>query len=284
MGKIHVVTDSGSDLPQEVREQFGIHVVPLSIQFGDDIYLDGIDMQIDEFYRRLRSGDVLPSTCQPSPADFVKLYESLAEPGDSIISVHLSSKLSGTYQSAVLASTMLPDLDITVLDSQSASFGIALAAIAAAEAVKAGKEKDAVIASAQQVIDTLAVYFMVDTLEFLKRNGRIGRASAMVGTLLNIKPILTLEDGVVTPFEKVRGRAKSIKRIVDAVGEYQRKTPEKKLRLGITHSDALADAEALSKTIQEQVPVQDLFIAPIGPTIGVHVGPGTLALLFYAVD
>lgn len=232
MGKIHVVTDSGSDLPQEVREQFGIHVVPLSIQFGDDIYLDGIDMQVDEFYRRLRSGDVLPSTCQPSPADFVKLYESLAEPGDSIISVHLSSKLSGTYQSAVLASTMLPDLDITVLDSQSASFGIALAAIAAAEAVKAGKEKDAVIASAQQVIDTLAVYFMVDTLEFLKRNGRIGRASAMVGTLLNIKPILTLEDGVVTPFEKIRGRAKSIKRIVDAVGEYQRKTPEKKTTAG----------------------------------------------------
>ncbi len=283
MAKIHVVTDSGGDLPKEVREQFNISVVPLSIQFGDDIYRDGVDMQVDEFYEKLRTGDVLPSTCQPSPADFVELYESIAEPGDSIISIHLSSKLSGTYQSAVLASSMLPDLDITALDTNSASIGIGLVAIAAAEALQQGKSKEEIVAVAETAIEELNVFFMVDTLEYLKRNGRIGRAQAMMGTLLNIKPILTLEEGIVAPFEKARGKAKALKRILEAVGEIQQKYPDRKFRFGITHAESLEDAERLEERVRDQFPVHDVFIGPIGPTIGVHVGPGTLAVLFYPV-
>ncbi len=283
MARIHIVTDSGSDLPKEVCERFGISVVPLSIQFGDDIYRDGVDMQVDEFYQRLRTGDTLPSTCQPSPADFVKVYESIAQAGDTIISVHLSSKLSGTYQSSVLAASMLPDLDVVSVDTQSASMGIGLTAIAAAEAVKAGKSKEEVIAVTERIVEQLGVYFMVDTLEFLKKNGRIGRASALMGTLLNIKPILTLQDGIVTPFEKARGKAKALKRITEAIAQYSEQYPGQALRLGVTHSDALADAERIAAEFKEQFPVHDIFIASIGPTIGVHVGPGTLAVLFYPV-
>ncbi len=284
MARIHVVTDSGSDLPKDVRERFGISVVPLTIQFGDDIYRDGVDMQVDEFYERLRTGDTLPSTCQPSPADFVKVYESIAEAGDTIISVHLSSKLSGTYQSSVLAASMLPDIDIVSIDTLSASMGIGLAAIAAAEAVKQEKPKDEVIAVTERAVEQLGVYFMVDTLEFLKRNGRIGRASALMGTLLNIKPILTLQDGVVTPFEKARGKAKALKRISEAIAQYSEEHTGKKLRFGITHAAALDDAEKIAAEIKEQFPVHDIVIGPIGPTIGVHVGPGTLAVLFYPVQ
>ena len=284
MARIHVVTDSGSDLPKDVRERFGISVVPLTIQFGDDIYRDGVDMQVDEFYERLRTGDTLPSTCQPSPADFVKVYESIAEAGDTIISVHLSSKLSGTYQSSVLAASMLPDIDIVSIDTLSASMGIGLAAIAAAEAVKQEKPKDEVIAITERAVEQLGVYFMVDTLEFLKRNGRIGRASALMGTLLNIKPILTLQDGVVTPFEKARGKAKALKRISEAIAQYSEEHTGKKLRFGITHAAALDDAEKIAAEIKEQFPVHDIVIGPIGPTIGVHVGPGTLAVLFYPVQ
>ncbi len=284
MAKIHIVTDSGSDLPKDVREKYNIHVVPLSIQFGDDIYRDGVDMSVTEFYKRLTEGSVLPSTCQPSPADFVKLYQEIAEPGDAIISVHLSSKLSGTYQSAFLASTMVEGLDISVLDTQSASIGIGLVSLAAAEAVQKGASKEEAVAFAEKRVEELGVYFVVDTLEYLKKNGRIGAAQAMVGSLLNIKPILTLAEGIVTPFDKVRGKAKALKQIQELIKEYSQKYPGRPLRIGITHANCAEEATKLGETLQANVDVHEIIISYIGPTIGVHVGPGTIAFLFYPID
>ena len=284
MGRIHVVSDSGSDLPKEIREKYNISIVPLSIQFGDDVYVDGVDMPTERFYSELKNGDRLPSTCQPSPADFVKLYEEIAEPGDEIISVHLSSKLSGTYQSAVLASTMVSDISVTVVDSKLASIGIGFVALAAAEAVQNGASKEEALAQAQKVIDNLGVYFVVDTLDFLRRNGRIGKAQAVAGTLLNIKPILTLDDGVVAPVEKVRGKAKALKKIRESIRQYQEDHGGKKLRIGLTHADCLEEAQRFAELLKQDIDIHDLYIDYIGPTIGVHVGPGTMALLFHPIE
>lgn len=285
VGKIHVVTDSGSDLSLEIQERLGIHVVPLTVQFGPEIFKDGKEISTSQFYARLKSDPEIPSTCQPSPADFVEMYEQIAEPGDTIISVHLSSKMSGTYQSAVLASTML-DKDITVkaVDSKCASMGNGLVAVAAAEAVGAGKELDEILADVQHVIDSLQVYFVVDTLEFLKKNGRIGLASALMGTLLSIKPILTVTDGQVAPFEKIRGKAKALRRIQDLVREFQAKFPDRKIRAAVSHAASLEEAKEISEALQQMLPLDgEVLLGDIGPTIGVHTGPGAVALFLYSI-
>lgn len=285
MGKIHIVTDSGSDLPLEIREQFGISVVPLTVQFGDEIYRDGEEISTSEFFSKLESSQTMPSTCQPSPADFLKIYERIAAPGDTIVSIHLSSKMSGTYQSAVLGGSML-DTGITVktVDTRNASMGIGLVALAAAEAVQAGKSLDEVLAVAQHAIDQQQVYFVVDTLEYLKKNGRIALASALVGTLLNIKPVLTLIDGQVAPFEKIRGKAKALKRLRELVEDMRNENPDHKFRVALSNSECREDAERLAEQLQKELPiVGDVVIGQIGPTIGVHTGPGTVALFLYPV-
>lgn len=275
-----MVTDSSSDLPEIIRKELGISVVPLSIQFGDDIYRDGVDMSAKDFYTRLKGGNILPSTCQPSPADFEQLYRKIAEPGDSIVSIHLSSQMSGTYQSAVLARSLLPEYDITCIDTKSASIGVGLVAIAVAEKAQQGASKEECIQLAERIIEELDIFFVVDTLEYLQKNGRIGKAQAMVGGLLNIKPILTIRDGFVAPFEKVRGRAKAFKRIKEGLSEYCLKH-NGPLRMGVSHADCLLDAEDLAAQFKAEFSIQDLIISDIGPTIGVHVGPGTIAVLFY---
>lgn len=285
MSKIHIVTDSGCDLPVEIQERLGIRVVPLTVQFSEEIFRDGEDISTTQFYERLRMGGVMPSTCQPSPADFVRVFEEIAKLGDTIISVHLSSKMSGTYQSAVLAGTMLDSsIAVHTIDTKCASLGAGMVAIAGAEAILAGETVDEVLTRIQSTIERLAVYFVVDTLEYLKKNGRIGLASALFGTLLNIKPVLTLDDGVVAPFEKIRGKNKALKRLQELLGEMQQAHPEQKFRVGISHSDSLDEATALARHLQEQWEVDgEILIGFIGPTIGVHTGPGTIALFAYPV-
>lgn len=284
MGRIHVVTDSGSDLPADLRQRLGIHVVPLTVQFGDEIYKDGVDISASEFYTRLRQESRVPSTCQPSPADFVEVYERIAQPGDTIISIHLSSKMSGTYQSAVLAGTMVdPQITVKAVDSRAASMGIGVVAMAAAEAVQAGRSVEEVLEEAQRVIEALQVYFVVDTLEYLQKNGRIGMASALVGTLLNIKPVLTLVDGQVAPFEKIRGKAKALKRLRELGAQFRERYPDRTLRAALSHADNPGEAEALAAVLPEILDLQDeVVVGEIGPTIGVHTGPGTVALFMYS--
>jgi len=285
VGRIHVVTDSGSDLPVDVRQRLGIHVVPLTVQFGDEIFRDGEDISTAEFYARLRQEKILPSTCQPSPADFVALYERIAQPGDTIISIHLSSKMSGTYQSAVLASTMIdPQITVKAVDSKAASLGIGVTAVAAAEAAQTGKSAEEVLEEAQRVVECLQVYFVVDTLEYLQKNGRIGLASAMLGTLLNIKPVLTLVDGQVAPFEKIRGKTKALKRLRELGTEFRQRYPDRKLKAALSHADNPAEAQTLAEALVEILDLEEpVLLGEIGPTIGVHTGAGTIALFMYSV-
>jgi len=284
VGRIHVVTDSGSDLPEHVRQELNIHVVPLSIQFGDEIYRDGLELSVTDFYHRLENDSVMPSTCQPSPAEFEKKYLEIAEPGDTVISVHLSSRLSGTYQSAVIAGNMVAEEGIKVItvDTKSASIGIGLVAVVAAKMVKAGANLEEILEKVNYAISEMHVYFVVDTLEYLRRNGRIGNAAALLGTLLSIKPILTLQDGVVSPFEKVRGKGKAIKRLQDLAAQVKAKYPDKDLTVGLTHAMVPEDAEALAAHFEESLELKENVITGlIGPTIGVHVGKGTMAVLIH---
>lgn len=285
MARIHVVTDSGGDLPLEVRERLGIHVVPLTVQFGDEIYRDGVEISTSEFYTRLKADSLIPSTCQPSPADFVEIYEKIAEPGDTIISIHLSSKMSGTYQSAVLASTMIDSaIQVKAIDSKAASMGIGLVAVAAIEAIQAEKNIDEILDDVQHAIDHLQVYFVVDTLEYLQKNGRIGLASALVGTLLNIKPILTLTDAEVAPFEKIRGKTKALKRIRELSADFAKLYPDRKLRVALSHADNYAEAQKLADELAKLLNLDgEVLIGEIGPTIGVHTGPGAVALFLYVI-
>ncbi len=283
MGRIHVVTDSGSDLPVELRQSLGIHVVPLTVQFGDELFRDGVDISTAEFYTRLRQETRMPSTCQPSPADFVEAYERIAQPGDTILSVHLSSKMSGTYQSAVLASTMIdPQIAVKAIDSKAASLGTGVVALTAAEAVQAGKAVEEILEDVQRTIEHMQVYFVVDTLEYLQKNGRIGLASALVGTLLNIKPVLTLVDGQVAPFEKIRGRAKALKRLRELGTAFRERHPDRQLKAAISHADNLKEAEALAQALPDILDLEhEVVLGDIGPTIGVHTGPGTIAVFLY---
>lgn len=280
MARVKIVTDSGSDIPADIAEELGITVVPLTVHFGDEEYKDGVELDAKQFYQRLYAGD-LPRTSQPSPAEFEAVYRELQQDADAIVSCHLSSELSGTMQSAVLASTMDGiDVPVHVVDSRSASLGIGWMAMEAARMAKDGADADTIVAHVQAIAERHKVLFVVDTLEFLQRNGRIGRAQAFVGGLLNIKPLLTIDDGVVAPLERARGRAKARARLLDLVSAG---VDGRRIRVGVMHGDVPDEAEALAEQLRERVDVEELMIGQLGATIGTHAGPGTIGIVYYPV-
>jgi DegV family protein with EDD domain len=218
----------------------------------------------------------MPHTSQPSPADFVKIYREIAAESDQLISVHLSAKLSGTYQSAVIAKSELKHLDIEVIDSGLASMALGIVVIEAARAAKAGLAKEDIILQLKDNMAKVKVYFAVDTLEYLQRNGRIGKAAALVGGLLNVKPLLTLSDGVVAPKEKVRGKAKAQERLIDIIGEEFGE--EVRGKAVVLHGSELNRALLLKEKLESRYKFSEIFISSIGAVIGTHTGPGVLAV------
>lgn len=278
MAKIRIVTDSTADIPLSVREDLEIEMVPLKVHFGTETYQDAVTIQSDQFYEKLSQASELPSTSQPSPVDFLDAYKRLIQRQDqNIISIHLSSALSGTYQSAVLAKSLMEEkADIAIVDSKSASYGLGMLVVAAAKAAKEGKSKKECLQIVHTLRDTTKLYFMVDTLEFLQKGGRIGKAAALFGSLLNIKPILSIDNnGEVTPVDKVRGQKKAMARIIELL---QQEFAGKKINVAVAHSKALHTAEELSSLVQEHFQVNELSYTSIGPVIGTHVGPGAAAL------
>lgn len=279
LARIKLVTDSTADIPLETRQALGIEMVPLKVHFGEETYLDGITLDSAEFYKKLAAFPGLPTTSQPSPIDFYQLYKELAsEPGTQIISIHLSSAFSGTYQSAVLAKSMLEqeqEVDITIIDSRTATYGIGLLVVAAAEAARAGKGRDEIVELVYRLRKETSLYFLVDTLEYLQKGGRIGKASAVLGSLLNIKPILSVDDdGEVTAVDKVRGQKRAMQRIVELLKERH----QGPVKATIAHADALERAQELRALIQEHFDLKELQFTSIGPVIGAHTGGGTLGV------
>lgn len=277
---VRVVTDSGADLSPELCAEYGIEVVPLTITFGTQEFKDGVDLGKDAFLERLKTSPDMPFTTQPSPADFAAVFERLRDEGvEQVISVHLSSKLSGTHQSAALGARQVEGIEVRVIDSLSASLGIGLLAIEAAKSAASGQTMDEISRRLEVLRDRIGLFFRVDTLEYLAKNGRIGRAQALLGGMLSIKPVLTVNSGVVEALGKARGKRKALELVLDALKKH---VGGNKFTGAIVHAGVPDEAAALKDELLEIAPGSDIGIHMLGPTIVTHAGPGTLGVIAFA--
>jgi len=269
---VKIVTDSTSDLPPQVAEELGITVVPVYLRFGDKVYRDGVDISHDEFYQELVTSPVHPSTSQPSPLDFANVYSKLSEETDEVVSIHLSSKTSGTYESALRGRQMVGSgCRIEVIDSFLVSMGLGLTVMAAARLARAEESLQAVMDEIKQVILQIRMLGVFDTLKYLLLGGRISRARALVGTLLNVKPLLTMRDGELVQAGLARTRGKGVERLFDFA-----KNALNIQELAIVHSTTPDEASSLRKRIASIVDEGRIHIARLGPALGAHGGPGAL--------
>lgn len=271
---VRVVTDSTCDLPPETVAQLGITVIPLTVLFGDEALQDGIDIDATTFYDRLAAAPDLPKTSQPSVEAFLAVYRAIAAEGHEIVSIHISSRLSGTLNSASVARET-GDLDarVELIDSYTVSMGLGVAVVAAAERAQQGGSLEEVAAAAQSGMERAHVVVALDTLEYLRRGGRIGRAGAFLGSALRIKPIVHLDGGEVAPLERVRTHARAIRRIEEIATEDR--TIEA-LHVVWTADDAAA--AALLERVRPLLPHTQLEVGHIGPTVGTYVGPNATGI------
>jgi DegV family protein with EDD domain len=276
-----VVLDSTADFPDAAERFPNWRVVPLYVRFGDESFRDGVELGPDEFYRRLRSAPELPTTSQPTPGDFLACYDELAA-YERVYSLHLSSTLSGTFQSAGTAAAELGDR-IRVIDTRTVSLAIALLGLAIQRRLERGTTDDEIEALLERHRTDYGLLFTVDTLEYLARGGRIGRARAMAGQLLNVKPILSIRDGEVEPLKRVRGAQKAFQEFVAALESETRDEPA--LRVGIVHADAPQRADALERLVRDRRPAATIeLVAQLGAVLGTHAGPGTVGFFWFSDD
>jgi DegV family protein with EDD domain len=272
-----IVLDSTADFPEAPQRFPNWRVVPLYVLFGDESYRDYVELAPAEFYARLRTAEQLPTTSQPTPGDFLETYEELAR-YERIYSLHISSVLSGTYQSATTAAAELGD-KVRIVDSESASAAIAMLGLAIQRRLEQGTTDDAIDALVGRFREQAGLIFTVDTLEFLRRGGRIGRASAWAGQLLHVKPILTIEREVV-PLKRVRGNQKAMQEFVSAFTSATHDTPT--LRVGIAHADAPERARQLQKMVWHERPQAEIeVVTTLGAVVGTHAGPGTVGFFWF---
>lgn len=284
MSHIRIVTDSTADIPQDVRERYGIEMVPLKVHFGQEMFKDAVTINAEQFYEKLVQADKLPTTSQPSPVEFMNVFKRLnTKPGTQIISLHLSAALSGTYQSAILAKSMIEEeADITIVDSKSASYGFGLIVVEAARMAKAGCSKEEILAMIERYQTERSLYFLVDSLEFLQKGGRIGKAAALFGTLLHIKPILTVDrEGEVCAVDKVRGHKRAVARILELLEQDYADRPVHTV-MGYTSDQSATDV--LADAIKGRFDVRSLLYTAIGSVIGTHVGTGVSAVFMWPAD
>lgn len=279
MSNVVIVTDSTAYLPPEQLTHYGIQTVPLQVIWDEEILRDGIDIQPQDFYQRLAVSASMPTTSQVTVADYLRVFEQLQAEGKDILVITISSEMSGTLASAIQAQAELGSERIALVDSLSTTMHLGLIVLAAARAAQQGGDLAACKAAAEQARQQSGVVFAVDTLEFLHRGGRIGGARRLLGTVLNIKPILTVTAGKVDALEQARTRRKSLARLLEIVSE--RVDGKANLRLGISHANAPEEAQALLGQIQQQFKPVESFLVDLSPVIGTHVGPGTIALAYH---
>jgi DegV family protein with EDD domain len=275
--KFHIVSDSTADLSSEQVDKYKITVVPMTVSFGDELYTDGVDLSAEDFYKKLTASSQLPKTSQPSPEAFRQAYDAIAGEDDTIISIHVSGKLSGTLSSAETASKMVSAKVVTV-DTRTASQGIARSVLTAAEAVSRNMNLDEIISVTNNSVANTFSVFAVDTLEFLQRNGRIGKAASLLGSMLQLKPILYADpDGMVAVYDKVRGRSKIIPSLVAAA--LKNVSADNPVNLSVVHTNAKDKAEMLLEELEKHYEIADLHMGIVGPAIGTHIGPGAISLM-----
>ncbi|MYB42987.1 MAG: DegV family protein [Chloroflexi bacterium] len=272
---IRIVTDSTCDIPRDLAEEHGITIVPASVFFGDEHLLDGVDIDSDTFFERLARESQLPTTSQPSPGAFRDVYQQLKDEGATeILSLHVSEKLSGTLASARQGAQQVEGVRIETVDSESATLALGLGAITAAEAVAAGASLDEARDRVLDQFERTENFLLVDTLEYLRRGGRIGRAQEMLGGLMRVKPLLAIQDGVIVPVGRVRTKKKAVAEVIRrtaALGSIE--------QLAVLHSTTPDEAADLASRLGENAPGAPVMQGQVGPAIGVHVGPGLLAVV-----
>ena len=271
---VKIVTDSLSDITDDVAQELGITVVPLYVRFGEEIYKDKVEITTDEFYHKLAHGDILPTTTQPSPGDFLDVFKKLAKETDEILVIVVSSVLSGTYQSAVQARSMIPDkCRIEVIDSKKVAMSLGLIVIEAAKAAKAGTDLDKLADLVRGYISRshLVVYF--DTLKYLAKGGRIGKAQGLLGAMLSIKPILTIKDGEMAPLTRVRSLAAGMDYLYNFVPGFS-----KVEALAVEHTTKPDEADELVGRLSKIVPKERIYRSIVSPVLGTYAGPIALAL------
>jgi DegV family protein with EDD domain len=274
-----IVLDSTSDYPEAPARFENMRFVPLYVRFGDDTYRDYVELGPDEFFQRLRASQALPATSQPTPQDFLSAYESLAA-YERIYSLHVSAKVSGTFQSAELAALELGGSRVRVIDSMMASLAIAMLAHAIQRRLARGTTDEEIDELVARFRADCGIVFTVETLEYLQRGGRIGRAAALAGSLLNVRPVLTIQDGEVVPVARVRGRQK-------ALAEFERRFEDSTedragLRVAIAHADAAEWVGTLSELVWRTRPNAEIeFTSTLGAVVSTHAGPGAVGFFWF---
>ena len=278
MGRIGIITDSAACLPPELVERHHIHVVPLRLTIGQRVYKDGLDMAPGEFYERMQRGDLMASTSQPSIADFLESYRQAGCVAESLTSIHVSKELSGTYNAAVLAASMVPDVPIQVIDSRTATMAQGFIVLGAARAAAAGSNQEEILDLIEDMIPRVHFYAVLDTLEYLRRGGRVGGVEALVGSVLQVKPILYVEDGRINALAKVRTKSKALRKMVEIMAERVKGRP---VHAAVFHAAAPGQACALHDELAERFDCLELYVTEFTPAMGAHTGPGVIGLAFY---
>ena len=281
MAQVKIVVDSTSDIPRNLAEGLDITVVPLTVHFGDREYVDWLELAPLEFYDLLETSPHHPYTSPPTPEAFAEVYERLGADGSPVLSLHISGGLSETVRQAEAGKALVGRGEIEIIDSRVVSMACGLPAIVAARAAAGGAGLPELVSLVRGFLGRTSLFFAVDTLDYLVRNGRIGRAQAILGTLLAIKPVLTIVDGLVAPYEKVRGEKKIIPRMVEIMG--QMLGSGKAGETAIVHAACLDKAIALREAVCAAFGVKDLILCDLGAVVGTHSGPGTVGMVFEKV-
>jgi DegV family protein with EDD domain len=271
---VRIVTDSAADIPAALAQEKAITVVPLTVRFGDESFISGVELSPEAFWEKLKTSSEAPATAAPSAGDFQQAFEKLlADGADSVVSIHLSSKLSATYQSAVVAAQEIGDGKVDVVDTLAVSAGTGLLALHAVERANAGASGAEIAAEVTEMSSRVRLYGAIDTLEYLRRGGRIGGAQALLGTMLKFKPVISLQDGVVEPVTRVRTRPKALEYIADVVA----KDADRIEQLVVITGDA-PDTDRFVSMLESSVKAPDVW--SFGPIVGAHAGPGIMGVAY----
>jgi DegV family protein with EDD domain len=280
---MRIVTDSAVDLPEDMFTEYDIERMPLTISFGNELLRSGVDIGPEEFYRRLAASEELPKTSQPSPGEFVDLYRRVGQADRDILSIHVSSGLSGTLNSAIQAARQCPDLNITHIDTKTLSAAEGFQIVAAAQAIRRGWPLVKILERIKQVADRTEIFYTLDTLHYLQKGGRIGRVQAMAGALLNLKPVITVDKGPGTYIRAGSARSipKALEIIANLVQEKMRQLPA---WIHVLHSNSPDRAHMLGDLIRVRLPDVQITFGQIVPVLGVHVGPGCVGAVCGPAD
>jgi len=282
MSKIAIVTDSTAYLPPDLVKKYNLTITPLVVVWGEESLEDGVDIQPSEFYTRLQSAKVMPSTSQATPAAILAAFEKLIAQDCDVLGIFISSKLSGTIASAIQAKNLMKKgADrVTIVDSETTAMAMGFQVLAVSRALAEGAKLDDALAIAEKARKNTGVYFVVDTLEFLHRGGRIGGAQRFLGTALNMKPVLSVQDGVVAAIERIRTKRKAIDRVLELVAEQVQEKDN--IHIATLNANATDEARALLDQATKQLNPVETLLTEVSPVIGTHTGPGTVGLAYMA--